>query len=339
LIYLKEYLEAIESEEKREPAATAIINPASTRYKQALKKLDRLEKAARFSIIRSTTTAYPHHTKAIIQEAFFGSDLVIVLGGDGAFHSVVRARMEMYDRMSDHEKRIPILSIGGGNAEDGLRANHTDFHRRHPEQLLNDGLIAETHPIRFDIHMPGHEENYKEHYWAAFYASLGATALATEALNSPKHRHSFFGKRKFGRLVSELPIAARSMVKSETNRVRELDGSERELYTELFINSGIMAKYLRFPVKLTEDRIFHLAMEQKRYSNTISAALAARRGKLEGDYLEPEDSVSFITTHDLKAQLDGEDKLGDYSLIPSQSQVRIGLDERSLRVVVTNPEL
>lgn len=310
--------------------ATAIVNPISSTSKRGRRRLERLVKASPFEITTISTSRFPDKTNAIIRSALETSDLLLVVAGDGTFNRVVN--IITANGLSDEAKRVPVWSIGGGNAEDGAKAKHTKIHRRNPERVLSDGRLVETHPIRFDVLEPGETE--EKTYAAAFYATMGMTALAAseEYMNRPQHRRHL-GKTVIGRMISEPPLALRALAKAEENTVLQ-DGQERQFYEEIFANSHIMAKYFRFQTGLTKPELFHTVIPEKKITSIVPAVIRGSRGTLPGDYLGMGESMAFETRHDLYAQFDGET-----TIIPSDSHVKVSIHEEPIRVVVSNPDL
>lgn len=314
-------------------SATAIINPVSSNVKKGLRRLRHLDKATPFEITKQETSRFEKITSGIIRSALEGSDLIILIGGDGVFNKVVRTIT--CNGLSERAKRVPILSLGGGGADDGVKANHSKVYRKNPQRILEEGRIVETHPIRFEVRDIGAEDAVPTIYSAAFYASLGMTGLISSEryLNNPRHR-KFMGRTALGRTVSEPILAARSYVSSRLNTVIQA-GQERQFFDEVFANSSIMAKYLNFPTHLIEPELFHAIVPSKNLFKFLGAAATSiNSGNLDGDYLPLGSSYEFVTMHDISAQFDGEGEI-----IPSNSHVTVSQYPQPFYVVVSNLEL
>jgi len=310
--------------------ATAIINPVSTTSKQGVKRLQKLITSAPFTIEAIPTSINPNITKAIIAASLEESDLLLIVAGDGTFNSVVDTIVA--NNLSEQAKRTPIWSLGGGNAEDGYKAKHTSLHRRHPEQVLKDGRIVETYPTRFDI---TNAQGEKKVHAAAFYATLGATALASSGhfLNSPKHRNSWTGKSQISRSISEPLLVAKALLSAPVNTVME-NGEPRNFYDEIFANSHIMAKYLRFSTRLTNRELYHAVIPDRQPLKIVRSFIQGVKGTLPGNQMSETDIINFQTVHPLWSQYDG-----DAFLIPANNEVSIQIHDSPIRVVVTNPDL
>jgi len=310
--------------------ATALINPVSTTNRKGVRRLKRLIENAPFRIEAIPTSINPNITKAIITAALENSDLLIIIAGDGTFNNVLDTIVR--NNLSKQAKATPLLSLGGGNAEDGYKAKHTPLHRRHPERVLQDGRIVETYPIRCDITHSNGEKNVRS---AAFYATLGASALASsvEYLNSSRHRQSWTGQTRLGRLFSEPIVVARAFNSAGVNTVLD-DGQPKSFYEEIFANSHIMAKYMHFPTSLTKQELFHAEIKDKTLLAIGRNVLDGLRGTLDGEFMSPAERINFQTIDNLWTQFDGE-----ASIIPANSAVSIGIHDQPIRVVVTNPDL
>ena len=310
--------------------APAIINPVSTTSKQGVRRLQKLITSAPFTIEAIPTSINPNITKAIIAASLEESDLLLIVAGDGTFKHIVDTVVA--NNLSEQAKRTPIMSLGGGNAEDGYKAGHTPLHRRHPEKVLEDGRIVETYPIRFDI---ANNQGEKTVHAAAFYATLGASALASSDnfLNSPKHRNSWMRQTLIGRSISEPLVAAKALLSAQINTVME-NGNPRNFYEEIYANSHIMAKYLHFGTRLTSREIYHALIPEKQPLTIVRSFIQGLKSTLPGDMITPTDNINFQTIHPLWSQCDGE-----AFLIPANNDVSIQLHDYPIRVVVTNPSL
>lgn len=310
--------------------ATALINPVSTTSRRGVRRLKRLIEQAPFTIEAIPTSKNRNITKAIIGASLENSDLLLIVAGDGTMKTVVDTIVA--NNLSDQAKQTPLWCLGGGNAEDGHKAKHTPLHRRHPEKVLQDGRIMETYPIRCDINTTDGEHIIHS---AAFYATLGATALASSDLflNNDKHRNSWLGYTKLGRLISEPIVVANALLSAPVNNVIE-DGKNRHFYEEIFANSHIMAKYMHFPTNLTQKELFHAEITDKKLFSVTRSVVKGIRGNLQGTTFTGCDQMNFRTTDPLWSQFDGE-----ATSIPTGSDVSIKIHDKPLYVVVSNPDL
>ena len=308
--------------------ATALINPISTNNSRGLKRLERLEAVAPFKIRTINTSIEPEINKLLIRAALESSDLLLVVAGDGTFNAVVRTIIS--NNLSAQAKQTPVWSLGGGNAEDGTRESHTRFARSHPGKALPYTRSVSAYPICFEVKPPFKKP---ELYPAAFYATLGTSALiaSEQYLNKPSHRSSRLGKLSLTRPLSEISVGLKGLSQAGLNRV-ESESGVKEFYDEGFINSHLMAKYFRFPTRLTRPEAFHyVAPNIYSFLGNVSMSLA---GLTKGDYFGPDDSFNFKTTHDLYAQFDGESEK-----ILAGSSVDVYLHDQPLNLIVTNPRL
>ncbi len=309
--------------------ATALINPVSSSKRRGQKRLQRLIEVSPFEISPVTTSKDDATTKELIRASLENSDLLLIISGDGTFNTVVRTIIS--NNLSEKAKTTPIWSLGGGNAEDGTKATHSKLSLRHPEMALNNGRIVETRPIRFDITLPNDEH---EMYPAAFYATLGASALvaSNEFLNRETYRRSLLAKFTLSRSLSELPIGIYGLLSSPRSLIRSENGTQ-ELYDFGYVNTRIMAKYLRFPTDLTKAELFRYQVPtQHDLLRHISKSVIC--GQPGGEYISQDQEDSFVVEQDILAQFDGEARK-----IPAQSQIRVSIHDQPLHLVVTKPNL
>jgi len=310
--------------------ATLLTNPVSTNSRRVFKWKQRLIKEAPFPIEQIPTSSNPEITQSLIRIAAEHSDLILVAGGDGTLGSVFKAFV--VNNLSERAKQTAIWSLGGGNANDGHNALHTPPYRRHPEKVLNNGWITNTYPIRCDVVK---EDGQQELYTAAFYATLGASALAssTDYLNRPKHRSSLLARTTAGRVVSEPLIALKALIKAPLNEAYN-EGNEKVFLEEMFINSSRMAKFLDFHTNLSQRELFHTNVPNKDATTILPGIRKLIRGTMGGEYLTDQDSYSLTTKNELYAQFDGE-----AVLIEGGSQLTFSIHDKPIRVVTTNPNL
>jgi len=310
--------------------AIALVNPNCTNYSQGLKRLHRLQEHANFSIDVNYTSANPTINRAIIEISLESCDLLLAVTGDGTLNHIVNTQLSA--DLSPGAKQTPIWSLGGGDANDGHKAKHDSLYRRRPELALKDGRIVEIYPIKCAI-----ETNEGEHYqhYAAFYQSLGATALASnqDYLNNPKHRNSFFGRNLLGQLLSEPVIAAKALYKAQTPLIQTED-SISPIYDLVIANSSRMAKRCRYPTTITRRELFKTTATDKNAFTIFREGVRLVKGMSDGVFLNPEDSIDFIALDPLWSQYDGEAKL----ILPG-SKVSIGISPQPVHMVVTNPDL
>ncbi|MGH7234031.1 MAG: diacylglycerol kinase family protein [Candidatus Saccharimonadales bacterium] len=309
--------------------ATALVNPVSSSNKRGQRRLRRLEEASPFKISTVYTSENEEATKETIRESLEGSDLLLVISGDGTFNTVVRTIIS--NSLSEGAKLTPIWSLGGGNAEDGTKASHTKLSRALPDNALSKGRIVHTNPIRFDV---THPDGEKLTYPAAFYATLGASALlaSKDYLSSERYRNSLLAKYSLTRSLSELPISLYGLMSASQSSIAT-DNLSEDFFDAGYINSHIMAKHLRFPTNLTKPEIFHYVIpNRQKLARYIAHGLID--GKPDGEYLRPGDFHNFSTERLTIAQFDGEAET-----IPAGSQVSVSIHDQPLRVVVTRPGL
>lgn len=311
--------------------ATAIYNPVSTRNKSGRKLLKEFCKNASFPVNVISSSSDKEANIGIIKRSLeheADGGALIIVSGDGFFNTVVNTITN--NGLSDEAKHTPLWAFGGGNANDGLRASHDKKHRKEPNFILKDGRIIETHPIRFDIQRP--QDKKPETRTAAFYASLGISALASSVqyLNNPNHRERL-GRYAFTRSISEPLIVMQALLAAKDIHA-STQGKEFSFIEMGFINSGIMAKYLRYPVSLTENQMLHVTIKDK--ISIASNLVKLIREKEFGQYIGLDQSVSLETSQDAYAQFDGEAQL-----IPSGSSIKVGLHDQTIRIVASNQNL
>lgn len=209
-----------------------------------------------------------------------------------------------YTELSETLRHTPILPLGGGNAND-LDVMLNDSRRRvAPSEILESGRIVTINPIRCHLDAPGFEPY--EHF-AGSYATVGVSARAAYALNQRQYRESALRKVPGIKRAHEFAVVGRELQDARPFTISE-DGVERRVGEILFTNGGIMAKYCRFPSRLTERGvIYHAEVADLRALSVARSVGGLLMNRLAGDFQDTDRSFTALTT--TFVQFDGEAEL------------------------------
>jgi diacylglycerol kinase family enzyme len=305
-------------------SAIVIRNPASTNIGRSAKRIAELQKlfgTYKVAIVETSPDNRIFAAKLRRNlEASPGKVLLCIAGGDGSVQLVIN------DLIRNHSKRladIVILPLWGGNANDFAHMLNGSPSRKKLSNLIAEGRLVQVHPLQITIDLAG----ISSVYYAASYASFGASALAAREL--AKARPVKGGKLSSIPLISlakEFFHIAVAFVHSPSFQV-EMDGHEVEVFEQLFTNGSRLAKMDRLPVRLNDKRFYHALQSNKRVGivlNMLEVTTRRSFGSLSAD------SRSFTVKEPVLAQLDGE-----VLALAKDSKVTVGVAKQAVTTLST----
>lgn len=226
---------------------------------------------------------------------------LVVAGGDGTLGNIAEALASANEEL----RSLPILPIGVGNANDIAHSLHGSMNMRHASQHYGNAYLKKVRPLECILQ---HGNDIQTHT-ALGYISFGATAYAAEAINA--HRSQTPWKQLPGiRHVREAGTSIKALKQAGTFNLEELDEQgiiqTRRLTDRLFVNGRHMAKYLRFPVELSESTYFTTDIRARNLGSIILTAAHMTAGTYSGRVMQPYGKVQFTALEQTKLQVDGE---------------------------------
>lgn len=305
----------------------AVTNAHSSNALRVKKKLLQLEKA-----LKEPVKTIPTHKDVRVFERTFkkavgeaaGPIVVLIGGGDGTVHQVVKTTLQL--NIKDPSNVI-LLPIWGGNANDfaymlnglGLRKNLAD--------IIKNGVPVAIHPL--EIELSGKKTTQID--YAICYASFGASAFAAEALDkSGPARKGRFGSNSGMIIVGEIIHVVGAFLHAPLFRA-QVNGERVEFFEQVFANGSRIAKMDRLPVNLTDKAFYKIAQPTKN-PTMILRLLKALTGKEIGEVTDK--PVSFQVKEPVLGQYDGE-----VVRIPKNTVVKIRLSEKKIYALATKSSL
>lgn len=232
------------SPEKHFERAVVLFNPnksATPRFENAMQQVHFLSKDHCLPITELETSADKTETQQDITENVRGSDLLIIVGGDGSTNIAVQAILQT-EKVDD---RPTTLIVPAGSANDFAR-NHNGKLGHRKERLSNifaHCRVAEIHPLSLVVERPSADQI--DSYIAVNNAGFGYTAKLAYMINQTEHRDSW---------IREMPVVgyfAQDMVTGfkslqGLNAIPFFEGSDdspKDLADRSFVHARIAGKY------------------------------------------------------------------------------------------------
>lgn len=226
---------------------------------------------------------------------------VVVAGGDGTLGNIAEALVSANEEL----RTLPIFPIGVGNANDVAHGLHGSANLRRLSQHYSDIQYKKVRPLECTIA----SADNKQTHTALGYISFGASAFAAEAINTKRTKTPW--KQLPGiRHFREAAISIAALKGAGTFELEETDGQgivqTRRITDRLFVNGTHMAKYLRFPVGLSESTYFTTDVRAQTIGSIVTTAARMASGRQGGRIMQPYGSHAFTALSPTKLQVDGE---------------------------------
>lgn len=306
-----------------------IYNPVSTNSKRSRKRIAELKDlfpSKEVEIIETSPDGLEANKKLVgrVARKFDAKTLLCIAAGDGTVSAVLDALLTTKS-LKDSARKVPILPLWGGNAND-LAYMANGFSRRTSlKTVFEKGAVIPIYPLNVKL-TSGKESSERI---AGCYVSFGASAYAAQQNELPKNKkkriHAVPGTRE----LTEMSVVARSLLKAKTFSI-EVDGRPQPMYERIFVNGSRIAKIDRLPVRLNEKAFYEASLERKHPKSFISllSALKILRNRTYGEVTEKD--KSFILGSDTWAQIDGE-----VTKLTKGTTVEISLSKTPFYVVST----
>lgn len=303
-----------------------LYNPASTNAKRSRRRIEDLRKLfpAREIIVQETSPDGQDANKKIIKDLAkqFEDNTILCIGsGDGTVSQVLDTLLTE-PSIKDKTKKIVILPLWGGNANDLAYMLNGYSMLAKTRKIFENGEIVPIYPIKFDLE----NKDQKTTRIVACYASFGASAFATKNMETPKRRSRKIYKIPGTRMLAESSIVIYSFIKAK-NYKAVLDKNEKEIYEHIFINGSRLAKVERVPMNL-KNKEFYEAVFDRKHPVILLNVLKALRNRSYGR--ASKGPISFILKSSVLAQFDGE-----IENIKSGTKITATISDEPINVLAT----
>jgi diacylglycerol kinase family enzyme len=260
-----------------------------------------------------------------LKGAAAGRTLLVAAGGDGTAHFVAAALLHADTPARCRQNPITPWPLGNGN--DFFNSVHGTWVARDPLKALTSPKVhaITVHPLEWRIQT----ERGERRRFSLCYGTIGATGSATEYINRPGHRKRRKQLGFVGRLLLDIRQVVKALWFPHQFTVRHKGESYRA--TELQFNNGpIMTMRARYPVLLSERRMFVSTSHSRHPLAIAMAALRMGAGKLPGAHHKEHMAYQLLSDRPIYAQSDG-----DAFKLPQQVKFTVGPSAMSLTVWAT----
>lgn len=282
-----------------------LANPACTQVDRAHSLLSTL-KASEFvgdRRIHVTTEPDPSATKDKLAETIREGDVVVVAGGDKTVGDAAEVLLE---------RKIPLLPIWAGNANDTARMLNGKPRRHGLLEIIQHGNVVPLYPIQRQTLLPDGSSRTQT---AVNYVGLGLSGLISGRVNEPGYRNSDSYHRAGYRRRKENMIGVSSALsrpefelawRPETPE-RFCERGDSDVLLDLSVAAGdrMGKRGGVIPVQLAERRLFVASIESGWAHMAIGIGRMALR-QTAGQHLEPGEVLSFQLSTEGWSHTDGD---------------------------------
>ncbi len=305
----------------------AITNPHSSNATRVKKKVRKLEAKLGAPVVRLSSERDPHVFKKkfaqALQEFEPKPTIILIGGGDGTVHQVVKATIDLPE---SQRKNTILLPIWGGNANDfaymlnGLAVGKDLY------SVMRRGSIVKIHPLEIELT----HKSSKTIAHAICYASFGASASIAESLNkNGAARQGIFRNIPLIVMSREFLWAVSALLHTTPFKAR-VNGKRVSIFEQVFANGSRIAKIDRLPVSLTDKAFYSVGHEHQPSKRPIVfiKILKILSGKKIGEVTSK--PVNFQVKEPVLGQYDGE-----VIKIPGNTHVEIRVSKQHIYALST----
>lgn len=230
-----------------------VTNPAGTRQGIAHRATNRLREVFGARVIEQHTYPRQKDTTEHLKEVVRAGDVVVTLGGDGTARTAVEALADT----SAPAHQAYLLPLPFGFQNDLSRQLYGARRNDDPADIIRDASVVNLTPLRVTLEREGREE-----YLSALYTSVGLIANAAAYLESSEFRDNWMyhnGLLRDAYSLRVLPWA----IANRTSIHATIDGVEREILDATVAKVPSLARYLRPPIELIDDKACYMEIRTR----------------------------------------------------------------------------
>jgi diacylglycerol kinase family enzyme len=305
-----------------------IYNPASTQATRSMSYIEALRTVFTEDavIFVPTSPEGKQANRALVTaqaEKLNSKTLIVVAGGDGTVNLVIDVLL--HDKhLTPDMRQATVLPLWGGNANDLAHMLNGSPHTSRLKQILSSSERIYIHPLACEIT----DAQGPRTYTAICYASFGASAFAASRLEALRGMRPFFHTIGIAKFIHELGMVLRALQNAPLFTVEDAK-TTRTIYDRVFLNGSRFAKISGTPLKLTDQKFFHIVVERKKLSSMAYHIVEFTRRHPEW-YAVANTKVSFTLREPTWAQLDGE-----VMYLEAGTKVQIRSDEQAFYALST----
>lgn len=304
-------------------------NPASTNSRRSRKRIAELKElfpSKEVVIVDTSPDGLEANKRLVAKTAkkFTDKTAVCIAAGDGTVSAVLDALLMSKD-ISPAQRKVPILPLWGGNANDLAYMINGMSSRTGLRKVFEKGSIVPIFPLSVKLDT-GKQASRRI---AACYVSFGASAYAAQQTELPKNKKKKVHVIPGSRVATELYVVTKSLIRAKSFSIHT-DSQKHPIYERMFVNGSRIAKIDRLPVRLNQKAFYEATFPNKNPKAFLSllSALKIFRKRSYGEITEKD--VTFILNDETWAQIDGE-----VTKLPKHTKVEISLSQTPFFVIST----
>lgn len=303
----------------------AITNPHSSNAARVKKKVRRLEKKLGVEISCISSERDPLVFKKKFAKEIKKYDhkptIVLIGGGDGTVHQVVKATI---DSPEPQQKNTILLPVWGGNANDFAYMLNGMAVGKDLYKVITKGRVVKIHPLEIELK----QKSSSTIAHAICYASFGASAFAADIIDKTgAARQGIFRNITAVVLIKEFMRVISAFVHAPPFKAR-INGKRVTIFEQVFTNGSRIAKIERLPVNLTDKAFYTVGHQPNKHQGILIRIIKILTGKRVGEVTSK--PVSFQVKESILGQYDGE-----VIKIPDNTHVEIRVSEKYIYALST----
>lgn len=306
----------------------SIINPHSSNAARVKKSVRKLEKKLGIKVASISSERDPLVFKKKfakeIQKHAEQPTIVLIGGGDGTVHQVVKATIDASENL---RKNTILFPVWGGNANDFAYMLNGLAIGKDLSKVIKRGKVVKIHPLEIEL---VNKLSKKTTAHAICYASFGASAFAANTLDETgAARQGVFRNVPVVVLTKELIRVVNALLRAPVFNAR-VNGKKVKIFEQVFINGSRIAKIDRLPVTLT-DKAFYTVAQPNKHPIMLVRILKILTGTRVGRVTSK--PVMFQVKESVLGQYDGE-----VIKIPNNTRVKIRVSKKYIYALSTRLE-
>lgn len=306
-----------------------IYNPISTNARRSRKRIAELKDlfpSKEVIVVETSPGGLEANKKLVAREAakFNGRTLLCIAAGDGTVSAVLDGLLGAKS-LPKKAKMVPLLPLWGGNANDLAYMINGRPSRINLKDVFEKGRVVPIYPLNVKLVIDGKATQKI----AGCYVSFGASAYTARQADMPKNRKKKIYIVPGARMLTEMYIVAKSMLKAKTFTIT-VGGKTEPVYERIFVNGSRIAKVDRLPVRLNEKAFYEATLSHKHPQALLSllSALKFFKNRTYGEVTEKD--IKFKLNEDTWSQIDGE-----VMRLRKDTEVEISLSQTPFYVLST----
>lgn len=308
-----------------------MVNPGTTGKLNPRKTIDQTkDELPHIGFVELETSINPEQTSETILKNVRGGDVIVPLGGDETFDNTFQPLLSR--DATPAQREAPLVPVRGfGNACDFAAVANEKLSKISLADVLRYGNIVDVYPIAVHQTPEGSSSKNvdKEPWLLASYWDIGATALATVALDQQKQQLKAI-KSDFRRWIKEGQTVFPAFLNAKVFHYKDAEGQEKEALDILVANIPRMAKTGHLPVRITSRDLYVVALKHANHVAKLGAIAGIATGTLPGRHMPYPETLSITTPENITGlYMQGGGKVVP---APPNTTITVGQHDEPIRI-------